>query len=184
MPASDYRLASSAMGRLLVGLACRGSQNALNTRVISQMDDILQRITADQADAGEACQLPATDAQIDRLIDDLERAFGANLPKAVQAFLMRANGLDYNGLVLYGASQTEAARGPGGFWQGMVPANALWREAVGCENILVIGETDMDLVTVALDGTQPCLRDKISNDETEGFDSVEQMLGALMLTRL
>jgi hypothetical protein len=145
---------------------------------------LIETLEADQAAHGEARQDAASRDDIDRLRAALHAEFSAVLPNDYALFLRRANGLDYNGLVLYGATQDQAAPGPGGFWQGLRAANRLWRQGPGHEDLLILGETDMDLLTVTLDGADPGLRDKVSGDLAQVFDSVIDMLEAVVSQRL
>nr|WP_294817779.1 hypothetical protein [uncultured Sphingomonas sp.] len=48
---------------------------------------------------------------------------------------------------------------------------------------LVLGETDIDLFTVDLDGSNPVLRDKVSSDVNETFPSVGAAIQRLLATR-
>lgn len=145
---------------------------------------LIEALEADQAEHGEVPQGPASAGEIDRLQAALHAEFGAVLPRDYALFLRRANGLDYNGLVLYGATQTQAAPGPGGFWQGLGAANRLWREGPGHEALLILGETDLDLLTVTLAGAEPSLRDKVSGGLTSAFESVLDLLEAVISRRL
>jgi hypothetical protein len=145
---------------------------------------LIEALEADQAAHGEVPQGTASAGDIDRLRAGLHAAFGAVLPQDYALFLRRANGLDYNGLVLYGATQSQAAPGAGGFWQGLCAANRLWREGPGHENLLILGETDLDLLTVTLEGVEPSLRDKVSGDLAQAFESVKDLLQAVISQRL
>jgi hypothetical protein len=81
------------------------------------------------------------------------------------------------------AGRARRTPGPGGFWQGLVAVNKLWREGPGHDKWLVLGETDIDLLTVNLDGSEPVLRDKVSGDVNEAFPSVEAAIQRLLATR-
>lgn len=144
----------------------------------------IEQIETDQVRHGEARQAPASPEQLARVQTLLRQQFNAALPEDYAAFLSRCNGMDYNGLVLYGASQSEADPGDGGFWQGLVAANAAWREGPGHAQYLVLGETDMDLFTVSLDGSNPVLRDKVSSDVNELFQTIAQGVESLLQRRL
>ncbi|HWU80681.1 MAG TPA: YrhA family protein [Caulobacter sp.] len=145
---------------------------------------LIEALEADQAAHGEVRQGRAFADDINRLRTALHAEFGAVLPQDYALFLRHANGLDYNGLVLYGATQSQAAPGPGGFWQGLCAANRLWREGPGHENLLVLGETDLDLLTVTLAGAEPSQRDKVSGDLARAFESVTDLLQAVISQRL
>ncbi|MDR7115572.1 YrhA family protein [Caulobacter sp. BE254] len=145
---------------------------------------LITALEADQATHGEVRQGPASADDINRLRTALHAEFGAVLPQDYALFLRHANGLDYNGLVLYGATQSQVAPGPGGFWQGLCAANHLWREGPGPENLLILGETDLDLLTVTLAGAEPSQRDKVSGELTSAFESVMDLLEAVISQRL
>jgi hypothetical protein len=106
------------------------------------------------------------------------------LPTDYARLLSVVNGVDFNGVVLYGAGHTKASPGAGGFWQGIAEANTLWREGPGHEAYLVLGESDMDLLTVDLDGRRPVLRDKVSSDVFEEFTTVNEAVERLLRSRL
>lgn len=147
------------------------------------MDAMIVAARDAQVAVGETVQAGADEARIAALRAALEREFGATLPEDYAALLRRSDGVDFDGLVLYGSWQSEANPGPGDFWQGLVAANKLWRAGPGHEAYLVLGETDIDLFTVNLDGTGPVLRDKVSSDVNETFASVGAAIQRLLSTR-
>lgn len=148
------------------------------------MQSLIEQILVDQESHGEVGHGPATDEQITHASQQLGARFGAALPKDYARFLRRSNGLDYNGVLLYSAMDSGDEPGVGDFWYGLVAANATWREVSGHEGHLVLGEADMDLLTVAVDGTGPVLRDKVSSDVNERFDSVAQAIESILQRRL
>ncbi len=148
------------------------------------MQAVIDQVSADQVRYGEAQQGAATPEQVEQVRAEVTARFGAALPPDFARFLALSNGLDYNGVVLYGATQSETAPGANGFWQGLVAANAAWRKGPGHEQYLVLGETDMDLFTVGLDGTDPVLRDKVSSDVNARFASVGAAIDAILEQRL
>lgn len=129
-------------------------------------------------------QGPATAEQVARARAEVLERFDAALPDGFADFLTRSNGVDHNGAVIYGASQSEGLPRPGGFWQGIVVANAAWHDGPGHENYLVLGETDMDLLTVDLSGADPVLRDKVSGDVNQRFPNVAGAIEAVLRERL
>ena len=147
------------------------------------MDAVIIAAREAQVAVGEMVQSGADEKRIEALRAALQREFGATLPDDYAALLRRSDGVDFDGLVLYGSWQTEETPGPAGFWQGLVAANRLWRQGYGHEKWLVLGETDMDLFTVALDGSAPVLRDKVSSDVNETFPTVGAAIQRLLATR-
>lgn len=147
------------------------------------MDAVIVAARDAQVAVGEVVQAGIDDGRIAALRGALQREFGATLPDDYAALLRRSDGVDFDGLVLYGSTQSQASPGPGGFWQGLVTANKLWRQGPGHDGYLVLGETDIDLFTVSLDGTNPVLRDKVSGDINETFPSVGAAIERLLSTR-
>jgi hypothetical protein len=146
----------------------------------TNMQTLLQRIHAEQLQVGEATQPPASKDQIDQLRADLSTTFQASLPNDYADFLLLASGLAYNGLVLYGVTQSRENPGKGGFWQGMISANSAWRLTPGLNDILVLGDTDIDLFTVNLDGSSPCMRDKVGGDVVDVFFTVAEAIEIIL----
>lgn len=136
------------------------------------MRDIVARVRGEQAAAGEIVQPAATEADIAAARDELRARFGAVLPEGYAAFLRLRNGLDFDGIVLHGVAQD------------MIAANAGWREGPGHDGYLILGSTDMDLFTAALDGTGVVLRDRISGEVVERFDGAAQAVEAILRNRL
>lgn len=147
------------------------------------MDAVIMAARDAQVAVGEVVQAGADESRIAALRAALQREFGATLPEDYAALLRRSDGVDFDGLVLYGSAQSVASPGPGGFWQGLIAANKLWREGPGHEKWLVLGETDIDLFTVNLDGSEPALRDKVSSDVNETFPTVGAAIQRLLATR-
>ncbi len=131
----------------------------------------------------EPVQPSADEAAIAEVLVRVRERFGATLPDAYADLLRREDGLDVDGLVLYGSRQSPEERGPGGFWQGLVATNELWREVPGREDHLVLGDSDLYLFTVDLDGGGPVLRDRVTAEPVERFPDVAAALERLLAGR-
>ena len=131
----------------------------------------------------EPVQPGADEAAIVDVRFRLQDRFGATLPDAYADLLRREDGLDVDGLVLYGSRQSPESRGPGGFWQGLVAANEMWRDVPGREDYLVLGDSDLYLLTVDLDGGSPVLRDRVTAEPVEWFPDVAAALERLLAGR-
>ena len=148
------------------------------------MKETIEAVLADKNKFGEAVQPPAASIAIEIAQAKIKLDFEAELPDDFISFLKITNGIDFNGAVLYGADQTVIERGPGDFWQGIVEANTLWREGAERSDILIIGETDMDLFAVDLGGLCPHLQDKVGGDVIEEFASVAEGIETILRARL
>jgi hypothetical protein len=149
----------------------------------STMNDILEAVIADQKRVGEVIQPPTKADALQRLQQAVQTSYNASVPADVLSLLRKAGGIDYNGVVIYGADQSPEKPGPGGFWQGLLVANQLWREG-SSPDFLIVGETDMDLLTVDLSGAKAATRDKVSHDVNETFDNAGEMIAEVLKRRL
>jgi hypothetical protein len=70
---------------------------------------------------GEPVQPGADEAAIAAVRAQLGSLFGAELPDAYADLLRREDGVDIDGLVLYGSRQSPDARGPAGSGKGWSP---------------------------------------------------------------
>jgi hypothetical protein len=131
----------------------------------------------------EPVQPGADEAAIAEVGERLRSLFGATLPDAYADLLRREDGVDVDGLVLYGSWQSPDDRGPGGFWQGLVATNTMWREVPGREDYLVLGDSDLYLLTVDLDGHAPVLRDRVTTEPVESFPDVATAIELLLAAR-
>ena len=148
------------------------------------LESLVAEVAAEQNDVNEIVQKGATEAEIAEAAERVRSELGANIPADYRAFLAKTNGMDFNGLVLYGANQSPDQPGDGGFWQGLVAANEEWRRTGDHDAYLVLGDTDMDLLTANLDGQEAALRDRVSGDVLERFADVRTMLEKVLGARL
>jgi hypothetical protein len=147
------------------------------------MEQVIADVTADQLSVGEAVQPALSTEQVAQVSQEALAHLGMAIPPDLKKLLSRAGGIDYNGVVIYGGNQSPDRPGPGGFWQGLITTNEMWQHE-GLRDWLVIGETDMDLLTVDPNGGASVLRDKVSHDINERFASPSQMIAEVLRRRL
>jgi hypothetical protein len=141
--------------------------------------DPLTRIHAEQRIAGEQVSGPATPAACVALADRVQEAFAIVVPDAFLAFLQRCDGLDFNGLVLYGTGGTVHQRTP-----DLMAANTNWRANPALHDWLILGDNDTDLLAWH-QPTGTCGRlDRVGLQQTETFPDVATMLERVLTERL
>jgi hypothetical protein len=64
-----------------------------------------------------------------------------------------------------------------------VATNILWRDVPGREDYLVLGDSDLYLLTVDLDGGAPVLRDRVTAEPVEWFPDVTTAVEWLLASR-
>ena len=145
---------------------------------------LLKTIQSDQLHAKEPVRGAASDEQIATVQKAVIESLGAILPGEYEEFLRLSDGLDYNGLVLYGSTASPEQPDASGFWQGLVAANQLWRESPENSSLLILGDSDMDLFTVDLNGGNPARRDRVTGETVETYPSISSMLEAALSEHL
>jgi len=145
-------------------------------------DDVLSKIHEEQREAGEAVFAGASDARLADLVEEARATFGAPLPDDYLDFLREADGLDFNGLVIYDSHSSPEAR-TGHFWQGFVAANLAWREDAANRRCLVFGDTDTDLLLQDLASGEFRRVDRVGRDLQEVFPSLRAMFEQVLSER-
>lgn len=85
---------------------------------MSDVDALLAKINAEQREFAQTVWPPASPDAIDRLRRLARDMFQTDLPEGYLAFLGRNDGLDFNGYVIYGATEHKEP-----FLSGFVEAN-------------------------------------------------------------
>jgi hypothetical protein len=147
------------------------------------MDELLEMIHAEQRNCGESVRPPARPEDIRTLTDQARLLLGAKLPQGYLDFLASSDGLDYDGLVIYDSVSSPEQRTQG-FWQGFVSANLSWRDNPANRELLIFGDSDMDLYVQHINSGTFRRIDKIAHDRVEVFPSFEAMLEAALRTRM
>lgn len=112
---------------------------------------LLEEIHDEQAKYNETRQPPATDDDIAKLTKRASEEFGTALPEQYFEFLRGENGIDYNGLVIYGTATLPLVDDPSKSLGGFVETNLLWRDNPDLKSYLVFGEGNLDLYALHLE---------------------------------
>ena len=147
-------------------------------------EPMLAAIQSDRRNAGEVVRAGASEDAIRQMISDVHASYGIAVPEAYLDFLRVSDGLMYNGLVLYSSTDTEAHPGEGGFWQGMIEANSIWRGSPANKNLLVLGDDDLDIFAWAPERRAFIQADRIGRDREIVHPSCEAMIEAALAARL
>lgn len=141
----------------------------------SRLADLLMQLRERLADDGEDQPRRALASKIAaqrELLNELDH----ELPQDLTVLLSLADGIEWDGLVLYGTGSTDGV-------MSLTDANLTWRDVEGLPHGLIIGETDMD-VLIALHNGEGLTADKVSGDVAERWPSVLTMLETVIEARL
>jgi hypothetical protein len=125
---------------------------------------------------GGSPQPPATAEEVRALRARARKELGVELPDAYCELLGMVDGLDSNGMVIYGC-RTACIVGYDDRWiQGIVDANLIWWELEAHKEYLFLGDSGISLYTLQLPDRKYQLQDRPSGSVLEEFASFEELL--------
>ncbi len=94
-----------------------------------QWKNLLVEIEKIEEKYGDSLRIPATDAEIKKMNDYIQQKLGSILlPSQYIEFLKTINGLDFNGLVIYGVDKVLLDQEVEDDVHGIIESNELWYE--------------------------------------------------------
>lgn len=140
---------------------------------MSETEDLLARINQEKREFNQTIWPPATPAAVERLRAHARDTLRTELPAGYVAFLQRNDGLDFNGYVIYGA--TEHAKP---FLSGFAEANA--RLADPPAKYVFYGDTGDALYAQERGSGAWVALDRPSLDVIKEFPSFDAMLAQVL----
>lgn len=125
-------------------------------------------------------QAPCSKEGLDRLVIRAATELAAKIPEGYLDFLRVANGLDWNGLVLYGAETASVAGQPNAVIEGVVDATLGWRDNSQDARQLVFGESGTCLYVYDPTTSSFQVRDRQSDSILEEYLDVSGLLDAAL----
>lgn len=148
--------------------------------IIMDLASTLAAVQADQKAAGGRVRPGASEASIEATRTALAAKCGAPLPDELAALWRLTDGLDWNGMVLYGTVTAPDGR----FWQSIVAANEEWRGDPGNEPLLIVGDTDLDILAMELATGLWLSAGRIGRDRRFNWDRLDRLVAETLSTRL
>jgi len=115
------------------------------TSQADEMRTVLGGITAEKESYGMKMQPPCAEADITRLQREVKKKLHAELPPEFTSFLRLTDGLDYDGLVIFGHKTQPIAGCEKRALDGVVEANRRLRDNEELKAFLVLGESEDSL---------------------------------------
>lgn len=137
---------------------------------------LLKEHIDDKAAYGESPQPPASKAQLEELRDKAKKELGADLPAAYYHLLEKTNGVDSNGMVIYGSETAPIVGYEDRFIQGLVEANLIWRDLESHKRYVFFGDASTSMYAYDVEDGSYKLLDRSSNDTLEEFKTFEELL--------
>lgn len=127
---------------------------------------------------------PATDTEVQKLRERVKKSFNVDLPSEYEEFLKTVNGLDFNGLVIYGVDPSLLETERDEQICGLIDTNEIWYENEWQKIYLFLGDSDIAWFCKNLsDGTYLEL-DKPSGTVMETYNDFNTMLEEALKTTL
>ncbi|MDQ0861805.1 hypothetical protein QFZ72_005284 [Bacillus sp. V2I10] len=134
---------------------------------------------------GSSFRNPVSDTEIIKLKQHIQQKFGnIALPESYIEFLKIVNGLDFNGLVIYGVDKVLTDKEEDEKIQGFIETNELWYENDWQKQYIFFGDSDTAWYCYDLKESMYVELDKPSGTLIQSFDNFDSMLSDALETTL
>lgn len=127
---------------------------------------------------------PATDIEIKKLQEHVKENFNVDLPGEYGEFLKTVNGLEFNGLVVYGADTSLLETERNEQIYGLIDTNKIWYENEWQKIYLFLGDSDIAWYCKNLSNGTYVELDKPSGTVMETYDDFNTMIDAALKDHL
>ncbi|MCM3245564.1 MULTISPECIES: YrhA family protein [Cytobacillus] len=147
---------------------------------MAQWKELLNEIKKIEEKYGSSLRDPVTDLEIRKLqLKMLGKLGYMDLPKTYIELLKTVNGLDFNGLVIYGVDDQEDED-----LQGLIETNEIWYKNDWQKQYIFFGDSDTAWYCLDLQEGMYHELDKPSGTLIQSFDSFDSMLSQALQTAL
>lgn len=134
---------------------------------------------------GSSLRKPAKIQEITRMKQEFERKFNHFVvTDRYIGFLQKVNGLDFNGLVLYGVDSEWLDRESDDEIQGFIETNELWYENEWQQRYVFFGDSDLSWYCYDRSNQVFVELDKPSGSVMKPYSNFDDMLESALKTRL
>ncbi|MCA1318363.1 SMI1/KNR4 family protein [Bacillus tianshenii] len=147
--------------------------------------DLLIEIDKIEKKYGSRLRNPVSDTEIINMEKNFQRKFGnIVLPESYREFLKRINGLDFNGLVIYGVDEVLREGEVNEDVHGLIETNELWYENESQKQYIFYADSDTAWYCYDLKESVYVELDKPSGTLIQSYDSFSSMLSDALETTL
>jgi hypothetical protein len=132
-----------------------------------EAEALLAEIHAEQAKYDETRQPPATGDDLAKLVKRSREELGVAPPEQYLDFLRGENGMNHNGLFIYGTATLPLVDDPSKSLGGLVETNLLLRDTPELRNYLIFGEGNQDLYGLHLETGEFRVIDRVPVENVE-----------------
>lgn len=150
-----------------------------------QWKDLLIEIEKNEEKYGSSLRNPASDTEIIKMKQTIQQKLGnIVLPGSYIQFLKKINGLDFNGLAIYGVDETLRDKEVDEEVHGFIEINELWYENDWQKQYIFFGDSDTAWYCYDLKESVYVELDKPSGTLIQSFDSFDSKLSDALETVL
>jgi len=136
----------------------------------------LDQISAKREEYGRSLQPACSTRELADLETRARKELGIDIPAGYAQFLCQQNGFNWNGLFIYASKTVPIVGYTDRFIEGFIDANLDFRSG-GWENDLILfGDSNLDIYVYDPSKKKYSARDRISLDEAESYSSFEEMI--------
>ncbi|MED3648088.1 YrhA family protein [Halalkalibacterium halodurans] len=147
--------------------------------------DLLMEIEKIEKKYGDSLRNPASDTEIQKMNLNIRQQLGnIALPTSYIDFLKKVNGLDFNGLVIYGVDKVLLDKEVEEDIHGFIETNEIWYKNEWQEQYVFLGDSDIALYCYDLKERIYVELDKPSGTLMQSFENFDSMLNDALETTL
>ncbi|ANC78753.1 SMI1 / KNR4 family protein [Fictibacillus phosphorivorans] len=152
---------------------------------MSHWKDLLLEIKKIEEKYESSLRNPACDSEIMKMKNNVEQnLISVALPSSYIKFLQTTNGLDFNGLVIYGVDQVFLEKKKAIDFQGFIETNNLWHENDWQKQYIFYGDSNTAWYGYDQVENKYVELDKPSGTLIQSFESFDSMLSCAFETIL
>ncbi len=142
--------------------------------------DKLQEIIQEKKIYGEKVNIGATEEEIEIFFKEAKSEIDMDLPNDYAKILRVVNGLEFNGVILYGIDQKLLSNQSNQWINGLIEYNKIWYENEWQKKYIFIGESNISWYVYDLAECKYSELDNPSGRENQVFSSLECMVEKLL----
>lgn len=140
----------------------------------------LEEIRQEEKRYGEDINCGISEEEAGAFIKAVKDELGIALPEEYLKILRIVNGIEFNGIILYGVDEPLLKEAPNQHVNGLIDCNKVWYENEWQKQYLFLGEGSISWYVYDLNTKRYCELDNPSGELSEEFDDLEQMLDKMV----
>lgn len=146
--------------------------------------DKFKKIVSEKKMYEEEVNLGASKEELVKFIEEVKNILNREIPSEYLNILKVANGLEFNGFILYGVDEYLLESKPKQHINGLIDLNQIWYENEGQKKYLFLGESNISWYVYDFNERKFIELDNPSGGESTRFNTFYEMLEKLLTDAL